>query len=168
MSVATSTQPSGNIQENWQSETSTAQEEPPHADDYPEINGAHPSPQATELGQKVDWQAFVDFCAIQQGISADFVPALKKLSAKWDNDTVSLTPPSRFVAERLGSDAGMAQLKNLLGSFCGVAISIKMLPPPDKSVDRKKLQEELEAHPAIQALQNKLGAELVDYGPWSQ
>ncbi|MDL2285641.1 DNA polymerase III subunit gamma/tau [Desulfovibrio sp. OttesenSCG-928-F07] len=149
------------------SATELAQAAPENSDEhwYPEINNPALLGENTgPAGRIGDWEGFLAFCAQNEVI----VPAIRKVEAHWQGAQLILSPGSHFVEERLKNPAHLQQLRKILADFCGADISITVNPPPEVSIDREALLQELEESPAIKALKEQMGAEIVDYGAWGR
>ncbi len=155
-------------------DASAPQYAPPPGDDaecYPEVNNPYlleESSPAQARGNRGDWAGFLAFCALDESIQAEFLPSLKRVEAEWIENELTLKPPHKFIAERLSGGPGLAALEKLLRDFCGGNTHITVIMPPERHVDREKLRAELEGLPVVRALCDKLGAEIVDYGPWGR
>lgn len=141
----------------------------------PEAPGYSGLPKGSEepsgsLGKEGDWESFVHFCSSQgkasTEIPASLVPLLNKVTAVWENGGISITPPDIFSVGRLEDKELQALIKSLVSRFCGCSAMLKLLPPPDREADKAKLRAHLEEIPAVKALQNNLGAQIIDYAPW--
>ena len=145
---------------------------PPPDDQAPfPLKNTEPMPEDTEpepqeackpLSLPGDWEGFMNFCAGQAGESG-LLSVLQRARVKWREKTLLLRPQDSFTLSRLETPETASLFKNLLQRFYGRELILEILPPLDQEYAR--LRQELEASPVIQALQNKLGAEMIDYGP---
>lgn len=121
-------------------------------------------------GAEGDWSGLVRFCTdlakLHKEIPVSLGPLLNKVEAEWANGTITITPPDLFSAGRLEDKENSSMLKSLVSRFCGCSAVIRLLPPPDREANKRQLRERLEEIPAIKALQENLGAQIIDYAPW--
>ena len=131
---------------------------------------AAPAKPGVSQGEQGDWPGFVRFCTElareEREIPVSLGPLLGKLKVVWESAGISLQPPDIFSSGQINDKDNMTLIKNLLARFCGEAAPVKVLPPPDRELNKQKLVEQINGIPAIQAFKEQLGAEFVDYGPW--
>ncbi|MDR2893182.1 MAG: DNA polymerase III subunit gamma/tau [Deltaproteobacteria bacterium] len=133
-------------------------------------------------GQPGDWAAFLAFCATKvvdtpdaaagaevsqtSKLPASLPSLLASLSAEWNAEGLSLTPPDKFSAERLRQPVQRDALNVLLRDFCGYDPALRLLPPPEIQQNRDNIRDKVENLPTVKALEASLGAKLIDCGPW--
>jgi DNA polymerase-3 subunit gamma/tau len=119
------------------------------------------------------WQDFLAFCASRAATSGlrftpGFSALLYSVKAEWDALELRITPPNAFSAARLARGDAGENLRELLLAFCGKTPALRILPPPEAPRAYADLKKNIEQLPVVRALEERLGATLIDYGPWNK
>ncbi|MDR1241418.1 MAG: DNA polymerase III subunit gamma/tau [Deltaproteobacteria bacterium] len=116
------------------------------------------------------WQDFLAFCTGRAATSGlrftpGFSALLYSVKAEWDALELRITPPNAFSAARLARGDTGENLRELLLAFCGKIPALRVLPPPEAPRAYADLKKNIEQLPVVRALEEHLGATLIDYGP---
>ena len=129
-------------------------------DDVPPASGTKlPQEGSTDRS----WSAFMRFCKQQEGLSAAITGTIRAIDGEWEGGILKLSPASAFCANRLELPEVRNVFMELVQTFYGQGTAITMLPPPTVK-NPAAIKEEVRAHPAVQLLEQEMGAHLVDCG----